>query len=306
MHFDEDGLKKSLLSKERNIHSHNFFILFFTTVLFLFGFCTFFSKNHTDILHTETPVNTEGSISHSFIFFKDGGERQGSWSACNSKGHCGQYGKVYPQVQKPESRWSAPKTSEGGMILLTQTAHKNGLKFKMFKPTNIWRKATEREKGILTVEGVDKHVYSLPRIAVVELVEIPEIRKSQKWKVVLEPLLPEGIIFKPPPPSEKTKIKAQPKPSLPPGAIRVKIKVGWSEWDQIVRKDTTFPQLYQDHFQPSLFDSNKQVFGDMVEIHLRDFYTQDDTTYLWKDLKDHTVLSIMQRPEMIHCLEHDF
>lgn len=214
---------------------------------------------------------------------------------------------MYPQVEKPESRWAAPKTSEGGMLLLTQVAHKNGLKFKMFKPTNTWRKATEREKGVITVEGVDKHVYSLPQIAVVELVEIPEIRKSQKWKVVLEPLLPEGVIFKPPPPPrEKTAVKAPSKPPLPAGAIRVKIKVGWSEWDAIVTKDTTFPQLYKDHLQPSLFDSNKSVFGDMVEIHLRDFNTREDTTYLWKDLKDHTVLSIMERPEMIHCLEHDF
>merc|ERR1719376_1765189 len=105
--------------------------------------------------------------------------------------------------------WSPPETRLGGSLLLTQDRSGSMIsrfqykmigtietKYKMISTKETWRKASDKESGVVIVTGYDEHKYGLSLGALDELIKLEDVYKSVQWRALLEPLLPEQLTFK--------------------------------------------------------------------------------------------------------------
>lgn len=165
-----------------------------------------------------TSLSVEKSQSSTiFIFYKDGAERKGDWNTCLEElceicdptrkyGQCGGY-----NVDDKDFLWSLPITRDGGSVMLEQQIAYNGFfsslgkeimgkekkKYKFFSTSHTWQKDSASEKWVVVVKGVDKHIYGFPPDALQKLVNLRDIYMSPKWRLILEPIIPEEVKLKP-------------------------------------------------------------------------------------------------------------
>jgi len=287
MFTTQENVSETLLPQEsRKVKgSWKYAFLFLGTILLCIG-------AHNLVSEEEPLSSVARSSSKSFTFYKDKGERIGSWSACGPKGVCGNYGSIDPHTSG--ARWSPPATNMGGKILLTQapTAGMHGTpKYKFFDPTLTWRVSEAGEKGVVTVIGVDKHSYGLSKEALAALISVADVRQSAKWCLVLDAILPKGMTISPlafdPSAEDILEMRAEQK-KMPPTARTIQIKFDHLHMQQVVTPEMTFADVLAKHHGSGI--------GDGLHFTLGNGRTHETKHVTYGEVKNQKVLSYPNFP----------
>jgi len=293
-----DSIISTPLLSQKEDQQNYFYCKRFSICLFLAVLC-FVLFNHSRLTENRVGVYSvyTGSHSDEFQFFKDNKERFGWWSTCTKNGDCG-FDEFYENEGAAMPYWYPPETRLGGSLLLTQDRSGSMIsrmqykimsvietKYKMISTKETWRKANEKEKGVIIVTGYDNHKYGLSIGAVEELIKLEDVYKSIQWRALLEPLLPEGLSFKMM--SEvraplNTIIENDASASSPfshpdlSNLPKVHVKISILHWD--------FPLILGITFQDVMSDKKVTIMEDRkIVIH---FSNGRKKTMMWKDCKN--------------------